>query len=128
MSSEACVAAQIFDLAELFSALKDLKKTWQQIDKLETSDGKAHDVEGVFVDGMGRKAGLQKTPEGYRIITDTCGLNADQLKMQTESVQQVVQRYAYRKVLKELQTQGYVVAEEEKRPDNTIRLIVRKWV
>jgi hypothetical protein len=37
------------------------------------------------------------------------------------------QRYAYRKVLSEVRKRGFSVAEDETLEDNSIRLVVRKW-
>ena len=49
------------------------------------------------------------------------------MKPQEKSVNEIVRRYSQRKVVKELQAQGYSVAEEEKRADGTIRILARKW-
>lgn len=128
MSAEADITPLILDVIEFFGALIDLGRTHKKVQEFATSDGRVHKVEAVFKDGLGREAGLQKTEKGYRVVADCHNLTPEQTKKQNESIQQIVQRYAYRKVVKELQGQGYVVAEEEKRPDNTIRLRVHKWV
>jgi hypothetical protein len=127
MSSQASIGTIISDLQEFFSALSDLNCAYRKVERLKTSEGRVHKVEAVFRDNLGRQAGLQKTDKGYQIITDCEGLSPVEAQQQRESVQQIVQRYAYRKVLKELQAQGYVVAEENHQPDNSIRLLVRKW-
>jgi hypothetical protein len=127
MSAEASVAVDIMDLVELVASLRDLHREYRQAREMQTSDGKTHSVEVVFKDAAGRDVGLQKSGDGYRVISDWQGLSDEQTKKQNDSIQQVVQRYAYRKVIKELQAQGYMVAEEEKRADQTIRLVVRKW-
>jgi hypothetical protein len=127
MSSQANIGTLIMDVAEFFDALADLKRAARKAERLRTSDGALHRVEAVFDDGLGRQAGLQKTEKGYRVVADCHGLSPEEERRQAASIQQVVQRYAYRKVLRELQGQGYVVAEEEKRPDGAIRLVVRKW-
>lgn len=127
MSAEALVVVAVMELAELIGSLSDLKREHREANEMKTSDGQTHSVDIIFKDAVGRDVGVQKANNGYKIISDCHGLSKEQIKKQTESVQQVVQRYAYRKVLKELQAQGYTLAEEEKRPDKSIRLVVRKW-
>lgn len=127
MSSEANIGTAVLDLFAFFDALSDLKRASQKVDSFKTCDGRTHAVEAVFEDAVGRKAGLQKTDKGYRIVSDCHGLTPEQLKKQTESIQQVVQRYSHRKVLSQLQKEGYTVAEEQKQADGSIKLVVRKW-
>lgn len=40
---------------------------------------------------------------------------------------QVRQKYAYEKVKRELAKKGFIISDEEVQPDNTIRLVARKW-
>lgn len=40
---------------------------------------------------------------------------------------QILQRYAYHKVVKEVEARGFVVAEERQGADQSVRLVVRKW-
>jgi len=127
MSAEALVVVAVMELAELIASLNDLKREHREANQMTTSDGQKHSVDIIFKDSIGRDVGVQKAGKDYKIISDCHGLSKEQMKRQSESVQQVVQRYAYRKVIKELQAQGYTIAEEEKRPDKTIRLVVRKW-
>ena len=127
MSSHCTIAPFFYDIGMFMEALKDLKIASRKIAELKTSDGKTHKVEAVFEDGVGRLAGLAKTEKGYQLVTDSQDLTAEEAKKQNESIQQVVQRYAYRKVVKQLQAEGYQVAEEQKQADNSIRLVCRKW-
>lgn len=127
MSSEVSIGVSVIELVELIGALRDLKRMEREAKEMRTSDGETHQVDLIFKDGLGRDVGVQKSGDGYKLIPDCHGLSKDQMKTQSDSIQQVVQRYSYRKVLKELQAQGYTLAEEEKRSDNTIRLVVRKW-
>lgn len=127
MSSQADITPLILDLFEFLDALGDLKRASKRCDTLKTSDGRTHKVEATFQDALGREAGLQKTEKGYTIITDCHGLTTEEQKKQTESVQQIIQRYAQKKVLKQLMAEGYVVAEEQKQQDGSIKMLVRKW-
>lgn len=127
MSSHADISPLILDVLSFFDALSDLKRAVAKVDELRTADGQLHKVEAVFDDGTGRKAGLEKTDKGYRVVSDCHGLSPAQQKAQQQSIQQIVQRYAYRKVVSQLQREGYSVAEEQKQPDGSIKLVVRKW-
>jgi hypothetical protein len=127
VSVEACIAPLILDVFSFFDALADLKRAKREAASFKTADGVTHEVEAVFEDGFGREAGLQKTDKGYQIVADCHGLSAEQQKKQADSIQQVVQRYAYRKVVAQLQREGYSVAEEQKQADGSIKLVVRKW-
>ena len=127
MSAEADISPIILDLAELWGSLLDLALASCRVEQMKTQDGRTHKVEPVFKDAVGRDVGVQKAEKGYRLVTDGAGLTPEQCKKQTESVQQVVQRYAYRKAVKELQAQGYSIAEESKQADGSIKLLVRKW-
>ena len=128
MSESASIGPLINNIMEFLAALGDLRRATAKAESLKTSDGQTHRVEAVFEDGIGRKAGLQKTEKGYRVVADCHGLSAEQVKKQSESIQAVVQRYSYRKVVKQLQAEGYAVAEEQKQADGSIRLVARKWV
>ena len=127
MSSRADITPLILDVWAFFDALSDLKRAQTKVDSFTTSDGHTHKVEAVFEDGAGRKAGLQKTDKGYKIVADCAGLSPAQQKKQQESIQQIVQRYAYKKVVAQLQKEGYSVAEEQKQGDGSIKVVARKW-
>jgi len=95
---------------------------------MRTTDGKIYKVDMVTTDENGRVVGFQKTEQGeYRIIADCAGLSTAQKKSQDEFVKRIRQRYSYNRVVDELKAQGYVISEEEKVQDNTIRLVARKW-
>ena len=127
MSGEADIAVTLDDIAAFIGAIEDLGRGIANLFSLTTSDGQKHKVEAVFDDGVGRKAGIKKTAQGFAIVKDCHGLSPAQKATQDKSIKQVVQRYSYRKVVKQLQSQGYAVAEEKKGTDGSIRLVARKW-
>ncbi|MBI5624846.1 MAG: DUF1257 domain-containing protein [Elusimicrobia bacterium] len=127
MSETADLAVSFDDLASFIGALADIGRDLVKSYELATSDGVRHPVEAVFDDGVGRKAGIRKTAKGFAIVKDCHGLTPAQRARQDKSVSQVVQRYSYRKVVKQLQSQGYTVAEEKNQADGSIRLVARKW-
>jgi hypothetical protein len=54
-------------------------------------------------------------------IRDRIGQDQDQIS------QQIMQRYAYHKVLKTVKEQGFTLAEETQDAGQNLRLVVRKW-
>ena len=128
MSSHGGVGVEIFYIAHLIKSIVDLGRQYKELETMQTADGKIYKVDLVTTDENGRKIGFQKTAKGdYRIIADCAGLNSEQLKKQNNFIKQIRQRYSYNKVLEELKKQGYIISEEEKVQNNTIRLVARKW-
>jgi hypothetical protein len=128
MSSHGGIEVEMRYLADLIQSIADLNHECNELKKMTTTDGKIYQVDLVTTDENGRNIGFQKTEKGnYKIIADCAGLNSEQLKRQQNFVKQIRQRYSYNTVIKELKQQGYIVAEEEKVQDNTIRLVARKW-
>lgn len=54
-------------------------------------------------------------------IKDKIGFDEDVLS------KRIMQQYAYYKVIKEVQSKGFMVSEEKVDKDQSIRLLVRKW-
>ncbi len=54
-------------------------------------------------------------------IREKIGHDQDQIS------QQIMQRYAYHKVVKEVKERGFVIAEQKQDADQSLRLVVRKW-
>ncbi|MGE5309271.1 MAG: DUF1257 domain-containing protein [Deltaproteobacteria bacterium] len=128
MSSHASIGVEIRVIASLIQSLIDLNAQYRELSQMKTCGGKIEKVDVVVKDPNGRDIGFQKTEKGdYRVVCDSDGLDQKQLKKQRDFVKQVRQRYAYNKVLDELKNQGYIIAEEQKVQDNTIRIVARKW-
>ena len=128
MSTYTNILTQIMELLALKKALDDLKIEYGQAKKMRTCDGVIHNVDVIIKDKSGREIGLEKRKDNtYQFISDAKGLTPTQLKEQKIFLNKIRQRYAYNKILSELKEQGYVIAEEEKVQNNTIRLVARKW-
>jgi hypothetical protein len=122
------IGLEIRALGLLIKSIVDLGCEYRELTSVRTSDGKIHKVDLVLKDENGKDVGFEKTKKGdYQIVTDSSGLNSYQLSKQQEFVKKIRQRYSYNAVLEELKKQGYVIAEEEKVQNNTIRLVARKW-
>ena len=128
MSSHGSIITEIMDLIELKRTLADPQLKYEDAKKMTTCDGAVHKVDVMIKDPNGRQIGLEKTEKGsYRFITDTAGLNNQQLKTQKDFLNKIRQKYAYNKIVTELKNQGYSITEEEKVQNNTIKLVARKW-
>ncbi|MCX5705214.1 MAG: DUF1257 domain-containing protein [Candidatus Omnitrophica bacterium] len=128
MSSHGSIITEIMDLIELKRTLADLQLEYEATKKMTTCDGTVHKIDVIIKDPNGRQIGLEKTEKGaYRFISDTAGLNNQQLKVQKDFLNKIRQKYAYNKIVTELKNQGYSITEEEKVQNNTIKLVARKW-
>jgi hypothetical protein len=128
MSSEASIITMILDLLELKKSLTDLEIQYQELDSMVSSDGVRHKVDVAIKDPNGRLIGLQKNEKGeYQFIADTKGLTQAQVKRQKNFINQIKQKYTYNKVMADLKREGYVIAQEEKKEHDTIKIVARKW-
>ena len=128
MSSGASIITEICDLISLKRTLSELQAEYEEAKTVTTSDGVSRKVEVAIRDPHGRLIGLEKTRKGeYRFVADTKGLSNEQLKKQQVFINRIRQKYAYNKVINELKKQGYIISQEEKVQNNTIRLVARKW-
>ncbi|MEW6609787.1 MAG: DUF1257 domain-containing protein [bacterium] len=121
----------IRNVAQLIETIKDLQLTYQQMEnlKMQTTDGKIHNVEVIVKDENNRQIGFQKQNDGtYKIIADSTGLTAEQLRKQQMYINKIKQHYAYNVVIQELKKQGYQLVEEKKVEKNTLKLIARRWI
>lgn len=128
MSSEASIITDIRNLIELKRTLAELQARYEEEKTMAASSGVRHQVDVVIKGPRGEDIGLIKTKKGdYQFVADTKGLTKEQLKAQQAFINKIKQKYAYNKVVGELKKQGYVIAEEQKVQNNTIKLVARKW-
>lgn len=128
MSSHGSIGVEFWILSALIKSIVDLSHEYYEVSSMRTTDGKLYNVSLVTKDTLGRQIGFQKTEKGdYKVIADCAGLNKEEIKKQQSFINQIRQRYSYNTVLQELKKQGYIISEEEKVQNNTIRLVARKW-
>ena len=78
----------------------------------------------------GCELSLQKNKQGaYDVVARWSKQpgKAEVQKVRADIEAQIKQKYAYEKVKQELAKKGFILAKEEVQPDNTIRLVARKW-
>jgi hypothetical protein len=128
MSSGGTAGVELRCLAALIKSIVDLGIEYRQLASLRTVDGKMHKVDLVVTDDNGKEIGFEKAETGeYKIISDCADLTKAQLKKQSDFIKKIRQRYTYNTVIDKLKKEGYVIAEEEKVQNNSIRLVARKW-
>lgn len=128
MSSGGAVGVELRCLVSLIKSIMDLGIEYRDLKSMRTADGKMHKVDLVVKDGNGKEIGFEKAETGeYKIISDCADLTKAQLKKQSDFIKKIKQRYAYNTVVDKLKKEGYVIAEEEKVQNNSIRIVARKW-
>jgi len=128
MSTGGLIEIPIVFIALLIRSIIELSLEYKEMKQMRTADGKVHNVDVLVKDEFGKDVGFIKNKKGsYEIITDTSGLSGEQINKQKDFVKKIRQRYSYNSVIAELKKKGYIIAEEEKVQNNTIRLVARKW-
>ena len=128
MSHFTTVETKMHDIECLLEALKELGYEVNQA------------TEGVNVRGYNQQmekceiaikvsnkydVGVRQGVNGVEFVADWWGVEATRGVTEVQFIQQVQQRYAYKKVLKEVKSRGYTL--ETVKETNTISLTVRKW-
>ena len=129
MSHFTTVATQVNDLVCLAEALDDLKLEYSREDLVVRGwRGNRETADMVIRTGGSYDIGVRRLKNGfYEFVADWWGVETSTGKTQEEVLQPLLQRYAYRKVSKEIKAKGYQIAREEKTEKQELRLTVRRW-
>ena len=130
MSHFTAVETKMKDLLCLMQAIEDLGYEYVEDEQGVNVRGYNQQLEkarvAIKVSGkydVGVKVGVN----GVELIADWWGVEATRGVTEQEFVNQLQQRYAYHKVVKEVKARGYTLDMEEQTQENTIQLTVRKW-
>jgi len=119
MSKFVTISTQIRDVQCLREALGDAG-TQVVTDKEVRGYAGRKPVEFAAVTSGGQ-VGFRKTQEGaYEVV-------GDDMNIPRGFVNDLTQRYARRKVIKEAARAGFNVVEDKVQQDRSLRLVVRKW-
>ena len=130
MSHFTTVQTKMNDLTCLIQALDDLGYNYTQAEQGVEVKGYRDQLEKARVAiHVSKKydVGVKQTANGFELVADWWGVEATRGVTEQEFVNQVQQRYAYHKVVKEVKKRGFTLDMEEVKQDNTIQLTVRKW-
>ena len=70
---------------------------------------------------------LNNKTQTYDMVADWWAIRERVGHDQDALTNQIMQRYAYQKVVKEVKSRGFMVSEQKQDQDQSIRLVVRKW-
>lgn len=124
MSQGVEIVVVVEGLAELFRAAAEAgAEVLRERKRLETADGRTHQVDAVLRDGAA-EVGVRVDPRTKQavFVPEDCEAGAGRAL-----AGRVVQRYAYSRVMQELKAKGYQVAREEKQRDGSVKLVFQRW-
>ncbi|MDX9723924.1 MAG: DUF1257 domain-containing protein [Myxococcota bacterium] len=128
MSHFTAVETKMNDLECLIEALKELGLQYTEAEEGVNVRGYNQQLEKArLAIKVSNKydVGVRQGVNGLEFIADWWGVEATRGVTEQQFIQQVQQRYAYHKVLKEVKARGYTL--ETVKQSNTISLTVRKW-
>lgn len=123
MSKFVKVKTELRDLTRIKQALDDLEMVYEENARfVHRWSGFSGEVP-LLVRHQGVKFGLRPGDEGiYELLGDDM-----QMRQLRRSAEQIQQRYAYHKVLAEVEKAGFSLVEEKTDRQNVIRMTVRRW-
>ena len=128
MSHFTRVKTQIADADVLRLALADLRYEVRENTLVRGYQGKKEQAELVVRPGGDYDIGFVKDRDGhYHVVADWWGVQQSAQLSEKAFLEPVTQRYAYHKVLAEVQKQGFQLVQEAVGADNTVKLTVRRW-
>ena len=130
MSHFSTVETKMNDLECLLQAIDDLGYEYIQAEEGVNVRGYNQQLEkaDISIKVSGKyDVGIKVGVNGVELLADWWGVEATRGVTEQQFVNQLQQRYAYHKVLKEVKKKGYTLDMEEVKQDNVISLTVRKW-
>ncbi len=123
MSKFVKVRTELRDLALIKQALADLGFSYQENARFTHAWSGFSGQAPLVVEVNGVKFGLRETEDGaYEVIGDDM-----LLRRVRKDLDRIQQRYAYHKVLAEVERAGFALVEERTDKQNVIRMTVRRW-
>lgn len=132
MSHFTSVKTKLKDIQCLKQALEDLKYEFVEADEHQGVQVRGYNNQHETADMCIRVSkkydvGVKITEHGVEFLADWWGVETTHGLTEDEFVNKLTQRYAYHKVVKEIEARGFSL-EEEETEENTIQLTVSKWL
>jgi hypothetical protein len=129
MSHFTRIETQIKDQQALAAALESLKLRHALDAVVRGYRGQTTRAELVAQPGGDYDIGFvrESADTAFAIVADWWGVEQHSPWRQADFIKTVTQRYAYHKVLHEVQRQGFQVVNETATPEQGIKLTVRRW-
>lgn len=123
MSKFVKIQTELRDVSLIKRALDDLKMEYAENERFVHRWSGFEGQVPLVVRTRGARFGLRESGDGvYELIGDDMQMRALQ-----NTLGQIQQRYAYHKVLAEVQQAGFDLVEESTGKDQVIRMTVRRW-
>lgn len=123
MSKFVKVRTELRDLPLIKRALDDLKLTYSENERYTHVWSGHNETAPLVVKDKRATFALRSNEDGaYEVMGDD--MQMGQIK---STLQQIQQRYAYHKVLAEVEQAGFALVEENTGKDHVIRMTVRRW-
>lgn len=123
MSKFVRVKTELHELGLIKRALDDLKLEYRENQRYTHIWSGFAGEAPLVVQAKGAKFAFRPTESGaYEAIGDDMQMAT--IRTQLDAIQQ---RYAYHKVLKEVEAAGFALVEEQTGRDRVIRMTVRRW-
>lgn len=129
MSHFTAVQTKMNDLTCIIEAIKDLGYEYNEAEQgVEVRGYRSQlDKARIAVKVSGKyDVGIKQTAKGFELVADWWGVETTRGVTEQEFVNQLQQRYAYHKVLKEVKKRGFTL-ETEKVDGQQLQLTVRRW-
>ncbi len=123
MSKFVRIKTEVRELSLIKRALDDLKLDYQENQRYTHVWSGFSGQAPLVVQTKGAKFAFRTTDEGlYEAIGDDMQMAT--IRTQLDAIQQ---RYAYHKVVNEVEAAGFALVEEQTGGDRVIRMTVRRW-
>lgn len=123
MSKFVRIKTELRELSLIKRALDDLKLAYQENQRYTHVWSGFSGPAPLLVQMKGAKFAFRATDEGlYEAIGDDMQMAT--IRTQLDAIQQ---RYAYHKVVDEVEAAGFALVEEQTGRDHVIRMTVRRW-
>lgn len=132
MSHFTKVATKIRDLSVLKTAIESLGYTYAEATegqplRVKGWENSAVEAEATIEVGCSYGIAVCATEDGYALNADWWAIETYTGKTETEILQEIEQKYAYETVMEKMSAAGYSVVSEEQ-ADQSVRLVLRRWV
>jgi len=122
MSHFSKIKAELRDEECLLRALDDLGFEYEKNGTVRGFAGQTMRADVVIRQQGGYDLGFIREGEEFQMAADLWGLKLDKDRF----LEQVKQRYACQVVLKQAQTEGFTIVEQEESEDGSIRIVCEK--
>lgn len=123
MSKFVRIKTELRELALIKRALDDLALSYQENQRYTHVWSGFSGQAPLVVQAKGAKFAFRATEEGlYEVVGDDMQMAA--IRTHLDAIRQ---RYAYHKVMAEVESAGFVLVEEQTGRDRVIRMTVRRW-